>query len=207
MKKLLAILSFIPLVALPVASPQSIENATIEREEYAVYSAMIADYAYEEKGTMVIANPTFTRSETINLKDLQFFSIGLKVVQIASASPTPPLLQATLDDFLRRNHTNRWLNPRFEMNSKYVLVDFRDIKKLVSDFSPMDQEWKAFFKEYPESHGFVTLSRVGFNRQMDQALVHAGWSCPGLCGHWSFLMLAKKDGAWKVVGEANRVVS
>ena len=87
-----------------------------------------------------------------------------------------------------------------------MLVDFREIKKLANDFQ-MDNEWKAFAKEYPESYGFITLSRVGFNKQMDQALVHAGWQCPALCGHWSFQLLVKKDGLWKVVGDANRLTS
>lgn len=179
------------------AGAQSIENATIEQEEYAVYSATIPGYAYEETGTIVIANPTSNSAEPIKLKDLQFFVFA----------PAPVLSQKTLDDFFQRNKSNRWLTPKLEMNRKYVLADFREIKKLASDFSAKDQEWKAFFKEYPASHGFVNLSRAGFNRQMDQALVYVGWNCPGLCGHWSFILLSKKDGAWKVVAEANRMVS
>ena len=208
MVKLLAILSFIALAALPFASAQSIENATIEREEYAVYSAMIIDYVDEERGVMVIANPTVRRDEPWTVKTLEFYSTDLKTY--ITAANAPVVAQETLDDFLRRNKSNRWLTPKFEIDRKYVLVDYREITKLASDMghpNTAPEEWKPFFKEYPESHGFISLSRVGFNQQMDQALVHVGWRCPSLCGHWSFLLLAKKDGVWKVVGESNRIVS
>ena len=197
---------FLLLAACAAAIAQSIENATIEREEYAVYSAMLVDYVSEERGVMVIANPTVRRDELSAPKSLQVFSTDLKTyITAANASV---VTQETLDDFLRRNKSNRWLTPKFEIDRKYVLVDYREITKLANDMDrPIREEWKPFFKEYRESHGFISLSRVGFNQQMDQALVHVGWRCPGLCGHWSFLLLAKKDGVWKVVGESNRMVS
>lgn len=179
-------------------SSQSIENATIEQEEYAVYSAMLVDYVFMRPKTIVIANPTSTFARVTKLTDFRFIFLN--------QAREPVLSQETLDDFLQRNKSNRWLTPKFEISRKYALVDFREIKKLANDFQ-MDNEWKAFSKAYPESYGFVTLSRVGFNRQMDQALVYAGWQCPGLCGHWSFQLLAKEDGLWKVVGDANRLIS
>src|SRR5262245_31993874 len=181
------------------APAQSIENAAIEGEEYAVYSAVIPDYAQEETGVLVIANPTSSSHEGTKLKDLQFLPFP--------SAPVTALSQETLDDFVQRNKSNRWLAPKFEMSRKYTLVDFREIKRLANDFSAMDQEWKALFQQYPASHGFVTLSRVGFNQRMDQALAWVGWNCPGLCGHWSYLLLVKRDGAWKLAGEANRIVS
>jgi hypothetical protein len=201
MLKLLATLSFIVLAAFPFASAQSIENATIEREEYAVYSAMIVDYVYEENGTFVILNPTSNWPDETKLKDLQFFF---------PEAPPVALLQETLDDFVQRNKSNRWLTPKLAINRKYILVDRREIDMLINDrdlIGPPDYGWSPFLKKYSSSRGYVTLSRVGFNRQMDQALVHAGWRCPSLCGHWSFLLLVKQNGVWKVVGEANRIVS
>ena len=167
---------------------------------------MLVDYVSEERGVMVIANPTVRRDELSTAKNLQVFSTDLKTY--ITAANAPVVTQETLDDFLRRNKGNRWLTPKFEIDRKYVLVDYREITRLANDMDrPIMEEWKPFFREYRESHGFISLSRVGFNQQMDQALVHVGWRCPGLCGHWSFLLLAKKDGVWKVVGESNRMVS
>jgi hypothetical protein len=206
-KLFLSVLVLVVIVCPSATNSQSIENAAVEREEYAVYSAVIADYAYEEKGTFIIANPTFTWSEETKLTHLQFFAIDFKDLRARPSAPAPALSQATLDDFLLRNKGNRWLAPKLEMNREYVLVDYREIKRLVSHFSAMDQEWKLLFKDYPASHGFITLSRVGFNGAMDQALARLGWHCPGLCGHGSFLLLTKRGGAWTIVSEANRWVS
>jgi hypothetical protein len=191
------------LLIAPVCSrAQSLENSTIEREEYAVYSAIIVEYAFYETGTFVIANPTTNLTHEPTMASLQF------------RVPSTVLLQETFKDFIQRNRTNRWLMPKLEMDRKYVLVDYREILKLANDMEhpntaagQMMEEWKPFFKEYPSAHGFVSLSRVGFNHQLDQALVNIGWRCPSLCGHWSYLLLTKKDGVWKVVNEANRIVS
>jgi hypothetical protein len=192
------LLSLIVLSLAPVClQAQPLESAARETEEYAVYSATIATYAYEESGIFLIANPTVNWTEPIRIKQLRF-------LRFESA---PDLSPETVDDFMQRNKTNRWLASKLEIERKYVLVDFREIKRLAGNFSPFDQDWKALFSEYPGAHGFVNLSRVGFNQQIDQAFVHIGWNCPGLCGHWSFLLLAKKDGLWKLVGEANRVIS
>jgi hypothetical protein len=197
--------SLLVVASASAANAQSIENATIEREEYAIYSAMIEDYVYEERSAMVIANPTFAWSAPFKPKDLQFRSTNLREL-LPSATP-PVVSQETVDDFLQRNKGNRWLTRKLEINRKYTLADFREIKKLVNWSDPTEQAWTPFRKEYPESYGFVSLSRVGFNRTMDEALVHIGWRCPSLCGHSSFLMLVKKDGIWQVVAEANRVIS
>ena len=204
-KRLLVGICFL-LLAPACVPAQPAESAAREREEYAVYSAIIVQYAYEETGTFVIANPTTNLTYEPKLKSLEFRPFDFR-------PPTPVLSPDGLDDFIQRNRTNRWLTPKLEIDRKYALVDYREIRRLADWDHPnpapgqMMEEWKDFFKAYPATHGFVSLSRVGFNQQMDQALVHIGWRCPSLCGHWSFILLTKKDGVWKMVGEAHRIVS
>jgi hypothetical protein len=178
-----------------LCSAQSVENATVEREEYAVYSAMIPEaYGDDESRFMVITNPTSLWPHQISEKDFQF------------RYPTPVVSQETLDDFLSRNKTNRWLTRNFDLKVDYVLVDFEEIKRLISFSNPLD-DWKNFFKQYPAAHGFINFSRVGFDQQMSQALVYAGWRCPGLCGQWEFILMEKSNHFWKIVNRANRTVS
>ena len=178
-----------------LCTAQSVENATIEREEYVVYSAMIPEvYAEDESRFMVITNPTSNWRHQIAKKDLQF------------RYPAPVVSQETLDDFLTRNKTNRWLTRDFDLKVDYVLTDYEAIGKLIGIPNPLD-DWKNFFKQYPAAHGFIHFSRVGFDQQMHQALVRAGWRCPGLCGHWEFILLEKSNQGWKVVNQANREVS
>ncbi|HYW72740.1 MAG TPA: hypothetical protein VE961_17075 [Pyrinomonadaceae bacterium] len=198
-KLLFALLLF--TIASNGATAQRPENDAREREEYAVYSAIVADHTPVDGGTIIIANPTSLNRKPPRMNDLEF-------------SPGTPALSAeTYEDFVIRNHTNRWLTPNFQMKRKYEVVDYREIVRLTdmgqrnTAAGGLMEEWKDFFKVYPSSRVFVSLSRVGFNEQMDQALVHFGWRCPGLCGQWCYYLLAKKDGVWKVVGEANCVVS
>jgi len=196
MKKLFALgAPLILTAAFSVTTAQSVENPTVEREEYGVYSAMIPEvYADEESRLMVITNPTSRWSDQISKKDFQFFY------------PAPVVSQQTLDDFLSRNKTNRWLTRKLDLKIDYVLVDYVEIKRLIRISDPRD-DWKMFFKQYPAAHSFADLSRVGFDLQMNQALVRAGWRCPGLCGQWEFILLEKRDHVWKVVNRANRIVS
>jgi hypothetical protein len=42
------------------------------------------------------------------------------------------------------------------------------------------------------------LSRVGFNKKMNEALVYAWAYCGGDCGGGGYYLLRKEDGVWKV---------
>src|SRR5437016_4214550 len=138
-KRILLTLAVCALLPVFRANAQPIENATIEREEYAVYSAIIPEtYHNEEGGILIIANPTWHYSDHITKKDFQFFY------------PSPIVSQETLDDFVQRNKTNRWLERKFQLDFAYVIADFSDIKRLID--KPLG-DWQDFFKVYPASHG------------------------------------------------------
>lgn len=178
------------------AQAQSFENATVEREEYAVYSAMIsAIYAGERGSQLVISNPAGTPSFT-----------GLKEKDIPFAIPGAPRVSPEVfEDFLLRNKTNRWLARRLDLDVKYVLVDIREIQKL--DLRDLHFPWKDFSQKYPGANGFIKLSRVGLNPRMDEALVYASWTCGGLCGRGEFILLSRKDDVWKIVNQGIYIVS
>jgi hypothetical protein len=187
-------LTVVVATAAGLCSAQAVENASIEREEYAVYSAMIpVVYAKDESQFMVIASPTSLYLHQIAKKDFQF------------RYPSPAVLPETLDNFLSRNKTNRWLTRDFDLKVDYVLTGYEEIGKLIGISNPLD-DWKNFFKRYPAAHGFIHFSRVGFDQQMHQALVRAGWHCGGLCGRSEFILLEKSSQGWKVVNSANREV-
>ncbi|HXI75104.1 MAG TPA: hypothetical protein VNG94_05925 [Pyrinomonadaceae bacterium] len=188
-------IAIVLLLAAPLClKAQASESAAREQEEYAVYSAVIPPtYQHDESGILVIANPTWRYPNEISRNDLRFIYPGSVV------------FQETLDDFIERNKTNRWLERKFQLDFAYTLADFAEIKRLTGQ-NP-NSDWKDFLKRYPSSHGFVHYSRVGFNQRMDQALVYGGWACPYLCGYWEFILLEKNRRTWKVINLANRVVS
>jgi hypothetical protein len=195
MKWRMSVLAVVVALGVPLSAwAQRPETAVREREEYAVYSAIAPEiYHQDEGGIFVIANPARGYAHQLAKKDLRF------------RYAAPLLSEETFDDFVERNKGDRWLERKFQLDFAYIIADYREIGRLISP-DPLN-DWKDFFRQYHGSHGYSSYSRVGFNQTMDQALVYAGWSCPGLCGHWEFLLLAKKDGVWKVIDGANRIVS
>ena len=61
--------------------------------------------------------------------------------------------------------------------------------------------WRDFYRKYPGSWGWTELSRIGFDRKANQAVVLVGATCGGLCGGGNLFLLTKSQGEWKVVGE------
>ncbi len=55
-----------------------------------------------------------------------------------------------------------------------------------------------FYRLYPKSTGFMSVSRIGCNSAKTQALVYIGNLCGGLCGTGQVFLLVKEGGAWKV---------
>lgn len=62
-----------------------------------------------------------------------------------------------------------------------------------------DCGWKAFYAKYSGAPGITSLSRVGFNKNRDAALVYVGNVRDWEVGHGMYLLLEKKSGEWKVI--------
>jgi len=58
--------------------------------------------------------------------------------------------------------------------------------------------WAAFYKKYPKSQGIITLSRVGFNPEMNQALVYVGNQSGPKSGAGYYVLLSRENGTWVI---------
>jgi hypothetical protein len=56
--------------------------------------------------------------------------------------------------------------------------------------------WEGFRHNFPDSAGYLILSRVGFNAHRTIALVYEEHRCGGLCGAARYYMLQKRNGQW-----------
>lgn len=189
---------FVSLLSPLCLQAQRAESAGHEKEEYAVYSAVLRsvyDSVESRAPLQVIANPTFNERNLVTRKYLQ-----------AAMPGAPAGSDETLEDYSERNKTNRWLNRRFDVNFKYIIVDVREIKPLLHDWTPVG-EWKGFKEKYPTAAGFIMLSRIGFNAPMDEALVFVSWSCGPLCGYGDFFLLGKKDDQWNIIYRGRLIIS
>ncbi len=103
--------------------------------------------------------------------------------------------QKTADSFRVRNDAAHPLRPDMDLGSAYVLLSQGQMGQV---FSQNRDGWQFFYEQYPDAPGITTLSRVGFNDTLDQALVYVGTMSHYLAGAGYFVLLKKGNGAWTV---------
>ena len=112
---------------------------------------------------------------------------------------------ATTDSFLSRNATAQSLRADMSLGSPYVLLSPKD--PIWGDLN----FWQTFRTRYPnglgipQGVGYETLSRVGFNTNMDQALVYMGSQTSMVVGTYVsfygegyYYLVKKVNGVWTV---------
>jgi hypothetical protein len=60
---------------------------------------------------------------------------------------------------------------------------------------------KSFAEWFPGAGGIISLSRVGLDPRLDEALVATSFICGGLCGSGNRYVLRKRNGSWRVVNK------
>jgi hypothetical protein len=79
-----------------------------------------------------------------------------------------------------------------------------DVKEFTAFFKIKSFDgWNDFYKKYPNSSGYISVSRVGFNTNFTRALLYKSNSCGSLCGSGDYVLFEKADGIWKAVNWFN----
>ena len=158
-----------------------------QTEEYAVYSGLINSFQSEfGADLLLVANQT---TPTVS-RDREFDEKEFIKYQLPDTTAKETLNDYKLIDSQPLNIANR-----FAINRRYILLSNQEAR---SYFENSDTRFRLQEK-YPTSSGrIMMLSRVGFNRRMNEALVYAWEYCGGDCGGGGYYLLRKEDGAWKV---------
>jgi hypothetical protein len=151
-----------------------------ETEEYAVYSALLAS---AQNGALLIQN----RTEA----SYRYDGSGDEAKYIKDHLPSETS-EETLNDFKQIDRQQQELNQRFVVNQTYILVTQEERHNGFSNRTGRD----AFFRKYPGARGVILLSRVGFNKNLDEALVYSWRYCGGDCGGGGYYLLRKQNGVW-----------
>lgn len=140
-------------------------------EEYSVYSALISsEYIFEHTQSLIIADETVSMEWPVDFNKMFESSIS----------------QETAADFKDKNRSSYPLSSHFSLSVEYAFVDAPEICK------------EDCLINHPDADGLVGFSRVGFNYNVDQALVYVVYYCGRLCIEDGFFLLGKEDGTWKV---------
>ena len=183
MKRHLLLTAIVLLVTYPLPSTPTPPDASAE--EYAVYSAVIANMFQTKSKLLVIQDATATDFTEDNSKqDDQYFRRMF-----------PTLAEGVVKDYKARNNEPVRLKDSFKLNAKHVLVDKQEIDKIFKGGG----WWEEFYKRYPDSVGLIILSHVGFNSAMNEAMIYIQHSCGGLCGTGHYVLLQKSGDKWRVV--------
>jgi hypothetical protein len=114
-------------------------------------------------------------------------------------------LKPLLEELLVKNKTSVPLQNLFKIKHNSVLLDENDFADF---FKNRDFEgWDDFYKKYPDSSGFITVSRVGFDKKLTKAILYKSMSCGSLCGSGDYILFEKTDGKWKAVNWFNCWIS
>ncbi len=165
---------------IPTSTP-TLSPEAVEKEEYAVYSALIGiNYPAE---LIVIRDHTSPGLESGGLDEtMEYIQEEMSIEQ------------ELVDSFKARNDQSYPLDDAFTLKAKVILVSDADLH----DIFNAQSGWDEFYKQYPDSQGEMTLSRVGFNHDMTEALVYVGNQSYYLAGAGWYVWLVKVNGAWEI---------
>ena len=87
---------------------------------------------------------------------------------------SPILSQETIDDYVAKNAKSYQLTKSLDIKLKYTLIPKEKIEKIF-DGLPSSE----FYRQFPDSGGYIALSRAGLNTSGDQAHVYMHHICGG----------------------------
>jgi hypothetical protein len=154
-------------------------------EEYAVYNDLLeAQYKGDELDQILIIEHTRVNNAKLMEQDLAAFQEN---------TPLAPELVAS---FTERNQESYPLKPDLDFGVEYQLLTQEEVDEL----HPLDKEsgWKLLDEKYPNSYGFVYLSRVGFNADFSQALVYTESFHYDIPIQGGYYLMIKEEGRWIV---------
>jgi len=160
-------------------------QADPDTEEYAVYNALLeSEFKGDSIDQILIIDHTRVNKSELLEKDLSEFQENI------------PLAPELVASFKERNQQPYPLKPGLNFGLEYQLLTQEEVDEL----HPLDEAsgWKLLYEKYPNSYGFVYLSRVGFNADFSQALVYISayhYEQPIEGGYY---LMTKQDGRWVV---------
>ncbi len=156
----------------------------IDAEEQAVYAALLQ--GLYSASSYVIMDTTATGPGGVEY----MASTRDRIVQdMRGVDPK------TADSFRVRNEAAYPVRPDMDLGSAYVLLSQAEMSQI---FSQNQDGWQVFYGQHPDAPGITTISRVGFNATLDQALVYVGTMSHWLAGGGYYVLLKKVNGAWIV---------
>jgi hypothetical protein len=173
-------------------------KSEVSDEEYAVYDAAIAKiFAQRTVTQMRIVSPTVDITEIF--MDLRPFGASNEEEDLKFwQSRFQDIKRVTMEDYLANSKRKAVLKRSFKHGFDYVIWEVAALK---SEATPDTG------KPRRDDDCLVELSRVGFDREHEQALLYLTYSYGGHRGAGFFVFLAKANNQWTVAKDERVWVS
>lgn len=166
-----------------------ISLVNIEQWEYEIMSTLISSYYGSDFELLLIDDHTEAWCIREQLKELRSEWVELK--------------PETIDSLITRNSHSVPIKNKLSVDTKYHLMSRDSYYEVVmADNRP---NWDYFDEVYPDTPGYMTISRVGFDSKYSQALIYFGnaYRCRetrSIPKDRSIAFFMRKDGAWVLKG-------
>lgn len=175
----------IPANTTPVIESTATPQTDPDIEEYNVYNDLLASqFSGDDIDQVLIIDHTQVNPPNLLEQDLSAFQENTVL--------TPALITS----FMERNQQSHSLEPVFDFELEYQLWTEEDVNELRS----LDEAsgWKLFYEKYPNTYGFIYLSRVGFNFDFSQALIYMSSYHYEQPIQGNYYLMVKIDGHWVI---------
>lgn len=162
------------------------QKTDLQAEDYEVYSALIDKmYARDEVTSLVIFNQT--TSYVLPYKDLN------EALRNINERVPGGIANEVIEDFSTKNKLPRTLHSRFSVKVPYTLLNKEDLNSIFQQ----SNGWSEFLRRYPKQ-SLLEFSGIGFNPEMNQALVYTSTESGGKSGSGYYVLLTKENGNWSI---------
>lgn len=164
-------------------------QANIEAWEYEIMSALIREYYGSDFDLLLIDEHTESWCIRGRLNELRIEWVELK--------------PETIDSLIARNNRSVPIENKLSLDAKYRLMSRESYHEVLkADNAP---NWDKFDAAFPDTPGFMTISRVAFDSKYSQALVYFGnaYRCREMRSipkDRSIAFFVRKDGTWVLRG-------
>ncbi|MFA5873526.1 MAG: hypothetical protein WC832_06145 [Anaerolineales bacterium] len=165
----------------PTSTPSAEQ---MDAEEQAVYAALLRNLYSASSYVIMDTTATGPTGVEDTASTLDHIMQNMHAVDLETA-----------DSFRVRNDAAYPVRLDMDLGSGYVLLSQGEMSQI---FSQNRDGWQVFYGQYPDAPGIITLSRVGFNKSLDQALVYVGTMSHWLAGAGYYILLKKGNGSWMV---------
>ena len=198
-----------PSLHLPTCHAQSRAVSSIEREEYAVYSAFInqayinpnIDSGFTLQGRVVEGFSSTSIKEVVLVRSTASWE-DVNVSLANAGEKLPPNAQEAFKDLLAKNTKSRPLRaiPNLKVTATFLTEEENQEAAKEGDGRVSMRKFNA---RHPNALGYLGLSRVGFDATMHTALLSASQADFNIRSYTtrtfgSLVLLAKEKGKWVV---------